>query len=158
MNRLAVKRLDRPFKGLSDPLKCNMMASGRLSCVVYRGLWRGGGLLGAQRWIPGGGESGRPGVWRTTLQIPISSRDSFHVPEGIADFENGSEIVIGPSVEALPITSKDGRKRFSGWLGEVSAMSGVFAAWRASASAPSFPRTCAFTLNTFSCYGTVPVR
>eukprot|EP00983_Pelagomonas_calceolata_P071886 1151441-Pelagomonas_calceolata.AAC.8 len=37
---------------------------------------------------------------------------------------------------------QQGRKKgFPAWLSEVSAMSGIYAAWRASASAPSFPRT-----------------
>eukprot|EP00983_Pelagomonas_calceolata_P119487 1160610-Pelagomonas_calceolata.AAC.19 len=35
-----------------------------------------GGMLGAQRWRAGG-ESGRPGAWQTTLQIPISPAPGF---------------------------------------------------------------------------------
>eukprot|EP00983_Pelagomonas_calceolata_P098594 1158368-Pelagomonas_calceolata.AAC.13 len=37
----------------------------------------GGGLLGAWRWRAGEGESRRPGAWRATLQILISSVPGF---------------------------------------------------------------------------------
>eukprot|EP00983_Pelagomonas_calceolata_P087843 1157053-Pelagomonas_calceolata.AAC.1 len=37
----------------------------------------GGGVLGAWRRRAGGGESGRPGAWRPTLQIFISSVSGF---------------------------------------------------------------------------------
>eukprot|EP00983_Pelagomonas_calceolata_P132166 1161841-Pelagomonas_calceolata.AAC.2 len=40
--------------------------------IHHKGFW-GGGLLGARRRRTGEGESGRPGVWRATLQIPIIS-------------------------------------------------------------------------------------
>eukprot|EP00983_Pelagomonas_calceolata_P034350 1076282-Pelagomonas_calceolata.AAC.1 len=39
----------------------------------------GGSLLGARRWRMGEGESGRPGAWRTTLLIPISSASGSHL-------------------------------------------------------------------------------
>eukprot|EP00983_Pelagomonas_calceolata_P066089 1148863-Pelagomonas_calceolata.AAC.5 len=43
---------------------------------MSRGLL-GVALLGAWRWRAGEGESGRPGAWRTTLQIPISYLSGF---------------------------------------------------------------------------------
>eukprot|EP00983_Pelagomonas_calceolata_P031002 973741-Pelagomonas_calceolata.AAC.2 len=47
-----------------------------LLCVVKLGLL-GVDLLGAWRRRAGEGESGRPGAWQTTLQIPISSNPGF---------------------------------------------------------------------------------
>eukprot|EP00967_Tisochrysis_lutea_P028048 scaffold32596_cov18-Tisochrysis_lutea.AAC.1 len=67
------------------------------------------------------------------------------MPEGIADLEISSGFVIGSSLEALP--------GFSAWLSEVSAISGVFAAWSASASAPSSPRTLLSDFTFYECAG-----
>eukprot|EP00983_Pelagomonas_calceolata_P065357 1148559-Pelagomonas_calceolata.AAC.1 len=43
---------------------------------IFRGFL-GAGLLGAWQWGAGEGESRRPGAWRTSLQIPISSVSGF---------------------------------------------------------------------------------
>eukprot|EP00983_Pelagomonas_calceolata_P086301 1156732-Pelagomonas_calceolata.AAC.2 len=43
----------------------------RHALCLHEGFW--GGVLGAQWWRTGEGESGRPGAWRATLQISIIS-------------------------------------------------------------------------------------
>eukprot|EP00983_Pelagomonas_calceolata_P105193 1159105-Pelagomonas_calceolata.AAC.1 len=41
------------------------------ACTSFSGDFGGGAVLGAGRWRAGEGDSGHPGAWRTTLQIPI---------------------------------------------------------------------------------------
>eukprot|EP00983_Pelagomonas_calceolata_P001032 36585-Pelagomonas_calceolata.AAC.2 len=73
-------------KAKSSASKLSCHAIQRLTTIIntrhalhFHGTSGEGGVLGAWQWQwrAGGGESGRPGAWRTTLQILISSVSGF---------------------------------------------------------------------------------
>eukprot|EP00983_Pelagomonas_calceolata_P048846 1141245-Pelagomonas_calceolata.AAC.1 len=62
----------RPAQLFQPHTKMSMSSKTPDMLSIFKGLL-GGSLLGARRWRMGEGKFGRPGAWRTTLSIPISS-------------------------------------------------------------------------------------